>query len=238
MTYEELLFHAATISEQHWKFSFGRMLNHSRLRNLRLVEYHKTVEYDFSRLIPKPSVAKVENFVELSQLKQFRIDKLFSLKRGDFHSLQALKRGKYPTVSRTTENNGIVGYYAIPQGANVYSPPAVTVSTTTGDAFVQLEEFLATDNVVILTPKEPMAVTTLYFIALMLNREKWRYSYGRQCYKEKFAKTLIALPITDSEQIDEKLIAEIVTTKTYWSLIPVALNKAMPSRQTLNKFLP
>ena len=236
MSYEEMLFYAATIREQRWKFSFGRMVNRRRLRSLKLGEYQKTnISSDLSRLVP--AFKRVPISIGKVLFKRFRIDQLFRLERGDFHSLRALRKGKYPTVSRTTGDNGIVGYYSMPKQAVLHKPPSITVSTTSGDAFVQLEEYLATDNVVICTPKERLSPATLFFVALMLNREKWRYSYGRQCYKEKFAKTVITLPIDESGLIDERQIERIVSSNSYWRIISAALRKSVLREQpTINHF--
>jgi hypothetical protein len=237
MSYEEMLFHAATISQQSWKFSFGRMISRNRLRNLQLNGYDKPVHYDFSKLLPDYEKKDLEEIGKIC-FEQFRIDALFNLERGDFHSLKVLKKGKYPTVSRTTEDNGVVGYSAIPKKAIIHRPLTITVSTTTGDAFVQLEEYLATDNVVICTSKSPMSLGTLFFVALMLNREKWRYSYGRQCYKEKFAKTTITLPVDEQANINQNLIDKIVGARGYWPIVTkIASNLTVSSQPTLNTFV-
>jgi hypothetical protein len=123
------------------------------------------------------------------------------------------------TISRVSDNNGVEGYYQPPQKAKIYQPGLITVSTVTGDAFVQLQEFMATDNVVICIPKNALKVTTLFFIQMMINLTKWRYSYGRQCYKAKFAQTKIYLPIKGNEDLDENLMKRIITNTSYWSFL-------------------
>ena len=125
----------------------------------------------------------------------FNILDLFNIKRGDFHSIADLYPGNIPTVSRVTDNNGIVGYYEPPDGAEIYRRGLITVSTVGGDAFLQLDDFIATDNVIVCNPKQELKITTMYFITLMLNYQKWRYSYGRQCYKEKFSQVSIFVPV-------------------------------------------
>jgi len=141
MTYEELLHYATTINLQlRWRFSFGRMVKRDRLQKLEITEFKKTnIDCDLSKRTPTFTkyAAKVGNL----NFKEFTIDESFHLERGDFHSMRILKEGSYPTVSRTTENNGIVGYFSIPKKATLRQPPAITVSTTSGDTFVQL--FLA-----------------------------------------------------------------------------------------------
>lgn len=156
---------------------------------------------------------------------------LFTLEHGDFHSIKNLSFGNMPTVSRINKNNGIVGLYEIPDGAKIYEPLLLTVSTVTGDAFVQLHKFIATDNVVICNPIFEMRITTLFFIAMSLNLEKWRWSYGRQCYKTKFSKTSIFIPIKNNvdtkdisnmavkKVIDEDVIEKFVSQQWGWDYV-------------------
>jgi type I restriction enzyme M protein len=156
--------------------------------------------------------------------KGFNITELFDLKRGDFHSIANLDPGKYPTISRANTENGLVGFYDKPDDAIVWDSGTISVSTVTGDAFLQRIPFIATDNVVMLMPKLKYAelrLTTLLFISIMINEVKWRYSYGRQCYKAKFATTNIMLPVKNSE-LDEDFMQSAVESASYWKLVNAA----------------
>lgn len=164
------------------------------------------------------------------KLKEFAITSLFDLQHGDFHSLNDLDKGIYPTISRVEYNNGIVGYYDKPDDALLYDPLTITVSTVTGDSFVQIEKYIATDNVVVLTPKSKLETETLFFISMMINKEKWRWMYGRQCYKTKFSSTIIKLPV-DKDEIDEKLIKELISTRWGWNFLKSFLDLKKINRQ-------
>jgi len=122
----------------------------------------------------------------------------------------------------------LVGFYDKPDGAKILPPRTVTVSTVTGDAFVQPTPFIATDNVVLCNLKEnyeDISLASLYFVTFMINRMKWRYSYGRQCYKTKFAKTEIFLPVTESGEIDFSYMEGMVKSTKYWSLVEATFNQ-------------
>ena len=160
-----------------------------------------------------------QNIIEDVNWAIYVVTDLFELQRGDFHSLSKLDEGNIPTVSRVSDNNGVVGYYDPPENARIYQPGVITVSTVTGDAFLQLKKFIATDNVVICIPKEPLRITTLFFIQAMINQAKWRYSYGRQCYKTKFAQTKIYLPVNEPNILDEDFMEETISNTSYWSFL-------------------
>ena len=217
MSKNELLFYAAYINKTYqWRFSFGRMVNKDRFKDLEIILYDGAIKQtNTSQLFPKQN-NKVISVKYNPDYVPFRMNKLFTLFRGDFHSIARLDSGIYPTVSRLSLNNGVVGYFDLPNKAKVYPKHLITISTVTGDAFVQLDDFIATDNVVICKPNTDYRLTTMFFIAFMINRQKWRYSYGRQCYKAKLSSSEIPLPVTQFNDLDENYMEEVVKNTTYW----------------------
>lgn len=220
MDKDELLYYSSYINKTfRWRFSFGRMVTKRRFDDLEIVPYYKKENpKKIDKSLPKNTVTP-KDIVYNQNFKLFNIEELFTLHRGDFHALNKLDTGDYPTVSRVAFNNGVVGYFDKPEKANVYPKHLITVSTVTGDAFVQLREFISTDNVVICKPKRKLKIPTLFFIQYMLNTVKWRWSYGRQCYKKKFATTNVHLPIKKTGDIDEEYIEEVVSNSPYWNQI-------------------
>lgn len=154
---------------------------------------------DFQSIIKKITIFHNTDY------KFFNIESLFDLKRGDFHALDRLDEGNIPTVSRVSDNNGVTGYYEMPEDGKLHKKGLITVSTVSGDAFVQLTDFLSTDNVLLLHPLTPFRMTTLFFIKLMINLQRWRFSYGRQPYKRIFSTVTKPLPIKNGE-IDKDYI--------------------------------
>lgn len=182
------------------------------------------------RAVIKPELVKVieKPDIEPYSWQFFKAQEVFVMKRGHFHSITALDIGEYPTISRVSTDNGLVGFYEIPEGAEVLPPKTITVSTVTGDTFVQPIPFIATDNVVLCTPQakyQDLSVASLYFVAMMINRVKWRYSYGRQCYMAKFAKTEFLLPITESGNLDKEYMEIMVKGTKYWKLVEAVIDR-------------
>jgi len=167
--------------------------------------------------------------------KGFNVTDFFQLKRGNFHSIAALAEGNYPTISRVSTDNGLIGFYERPEKAVEWKPGTISVSTVTGDAFIQSVPFIATDNVVLLVPRKEysrLRLTTLVFITVMINEVKWRYSYGRQCYKTKFATTNIMLPVK-GDSLDEDFMQKAVENASYWKLVREAFVNATPQNDEI-----
>jgi hypothetical protein len=219
-TTEYLYYVAAVVRFSRWRFNYARKITPIRLGQLKIdsdEEFIPTLYYEemLQKLYPKPT--KNLNPFSLVKLEaDFNITSLFTLQRGHFHAIDQLEEGSYPTVSRVSDNNGVTGFYKKPAKAQILPKITLTISTVTGDAFIQYFPFIATDNVVICIPINPMKTTTLLYIQALLNKVKWRYSYGRQCYKGNFEKTVIKLPITKDGEIDETYIEGVVTNLQYW----------------------
>jgi len=239
-----LLYVAALLSRGTWRYSYGRKCFREKLRNVSLTvpilegdekgglideqAIARLCGTDIRELVPEKSRSSAIPMLTL-QWKSFNILDLFDIERGDFHSIAELDRGPYRTVSRVAENNGVVGYFGIPDGAVVYPGGQITVSTVGGDAFVQPKKFIATDNVIICTPKKPLPAAVLFFIAFALNQAKWRYSYGRQPYMTKFGMTKIWLPVTEQGDLDEMSMELLVTNTAYWPRVDEGFRLARSS---------
>ena len=234
MTPATLLYVAAQLNNLRWRYSYGRKCFKGKLENLKIpiplkedghVDQEaiaKLSPYSLSEILPKPQKASLTLPKKITW-KNFKVDDLFDLVRGDFHSIADLDAGEYATVSRVTTNNGIVGYFDKPEDATFHPSGTITVSTVGGDAFVQTNEFIATDNILVCVPKKPMKVASLFFIAFILNNQKWRYSYGRQPYKAKLQNSSILLPVTQDGEFDQDMAESFVTTRSYWPRIKEAL---------------
>jgi hypothetical protein len=218
---EYLFYIANEVRRAKWRFMYGRQITPYRLGKLIVMsedEFDPTNSWVGMVHRLKPKKNSVNQIVwKESTLKEFKITELFHLQRGHFHAINRLQNGSYPTISRIGDDNGIVGFYSKPKKAGVFPKQLITVSTVTGDAFLQYYPFIATDNVVICIPKRELRVTTLLYIQAVLNKVKWRYSYGRQCYKGVFQKTMLSLPINSKGEIAEDYIEMIARNQPYWN---------------------
>lgn len=224
-----LLYIAVLIDRNKWRYSYGRKCFREKLSNLSLNIPMLSNEQVDEEYIDRIFSDRLEDFVPLKdsdgiedvpsfKWHKFSLSEIFKTQRGDFHSISDLDSGSYMTVSRVSSNNGVVGYYDRPEGANKYSKGCLTISTVGGDTFVQLDDFIATDNVIVCMPKKSLRVTTLFFISFMLNRQKWRYSYGRQCYMNKVSKISFHLPVANGN-LDENGMEKLVEQSPFWKEI-------------------
>jgi len=127
--------------------------------------------------------------------KEFLVGQLFRLAPGHFHAKSELDPGKVPLISCGWENNGLIGYYDIPD-ENTHSH-ALTVAFNGAPLTTHFHpyKFGAKDDVAVLLPVNPMRESVLIYVAALLNAKTWRYSYGRKCYREKLKNVTLTLPV-------------------------------------------
>lgn len=218
---EYLFYVAASIREMKWHFNYGRKITPDRLGRLEVIppEKFKTdinFKQNYDRLYPKltqPEKLSIKPYL----IQKVPITDIFNLERGQFHAIDKLQSGEYTTISRVSMDNGLVGFYSKPKKAKVYPSGMITISTVTGDAFIQVGQFIASDNVLMCLPKREYKQTTLLYIQAAINSVKWRYSYGRQAYMRIFQKTVINLPVDKRGEIDEEYIEKIVKNSKYYA---------------------
>lgn len=200
-----------------WRFSWYRQTTADRIRRLpfNLVNIPET-EFPVAESLPSYVINRHQE-VKLD-FESFTLESLFELSPGEYHSVSRLDSGRIPMVSCGDENNGIIGLFDV-DPSNIH-PPSMTIAfnglplTTKRHPYA----FGAKDDVAVCKPKKTIRPTTEFFIQMMLNRERWRYSYYRKCYLDKLKRFKILLPTKDSE-IDEDGIQALIETTPYWSAI-------------------
>jgi len=177
------------------------------------------VEYFKKNVITKEFFTKPKNKNSKVTWKEVPITDIFEEPNtGAYHKSKALDEGETPLISCSTINNGAEGYFEIPE-ENIYSN-AITIASDGSPltSFYHYYPFTAKDNVLIAIPKQKYKFTTNLFFATQLNRLKWRFSYGRKCYKNKVPKIKIFLPYKNKE-LDEDYIENLFKTSETWNLL-------------------
>ena len=127
--HKTLVYVTALLNSKQWRFSYGRKCFHSKLRQveievptcrtngeLRIDESYierLLAGIDLDMRPPIQQSGRIQS-VECNWQPKILTD-IFILERGSFHSLQELDEGLWPTISRTENDNGVVGYYSHPK---------------------------------------------------------------------------------------------------------------------------
>lgn len=149
----------------------------------------------------------------------FQIKELFivSLSAGDLKIDDCIP-GEIPLISSGQTNNGVVGHIdKCGDGkAQIFTKNKITVDMFC-NAFYQSTDFYAVSHgrVNILTPLFDMSDKVGLFITALINKEQYKYSYGRAVYSNEIAEMKIRLPVNKDNKPDWNFIEDYVSCLKY-----------------------
>jgi hypothetical protein len=212
------LFIITVIRKEKYRFNYGRKWELDRMKEstILLPAKDSTIDVDFMENYIK-SLANINTIEEpyLKQIKQaainqnivinsiewqlFPVSSLFNIsgtKTTAIGELMEQGPGPYPYVTTQAANNGTEGFY------DYYTEEGgvLTVdSAVLGYCSYQPLNFSASDHVEKLIPKFPMNGYTALFLVTILNKEQYRYNYGRKCSQKRMKDISVKLPSKNSE---------------------------------------
>lgn len=228
-----ILYAIACLNRQRWRFSYGRKCYENKKDKLTIsfpVDDSGKIDQDhiakilqglnIDKFLPKRNIAsKGDNGIS-KRLIPMPITKLFDLRRGDFHNASSLPDGNIPLVSCGEYDNGVIRYCNVPNNKTYVGTLTIAHNgswplTTKYHPY----RFAAKDDVAVCLPKKPLKASTLIFVQYTMNRQCWRYSYGRKCFLEKLGRLSVYLPGNANGEVDENAIEEVVSKTTYWNAL-------------------
>jgi len=154
------------------------------------------------------------------EIGEFAVSDYFDIKLGGNDEIEDLEEGTHPIVSTSEFMNGVTTWK---KPNYLYPAPSITVATdgSVCSSFVQEFPYYAFYKVAILTPKKDkkIPIDAFYYIAYLLNRERWRYVYARKFGKGRISKTKIIAPVNKNGKPDFEKMAEIVKQTNAYSII-------------------
>ncbi len=142
--------------------------------------------------------------------KWFSYSELFTIKKGKRLIKADMDDGDIPYIGAIESNNGISTY--ISNNEHLHSANTITVSYngSIAEAFYQTRPFWATDDVNVLYPKFLLNKYIALFLTTIINKEKYRFNYGRKWDKELMLSSKIKLPTNSSNNPDWPWIEDYV----------------------------
>lgn len=128
--------------------------------------------------------------IDTSNWKKFVIGKLFKVTRGKRLIEEDRENGMVFYFSASQSNNGLTDKISNP----LFIVKDSLIYTTFGDCFYVEGEFTASDEISILKNENLNKYSGL-FIATVINKNKYKYAFGRKAFQNKFLDEIINLPV-------------------------------------------
>jgi|ERR1035437_928498 hypothetical protein len=217
----EKLFYCYCIRQNQYKYGFGRQAN----KTLKDIILPEKMPDEFNSI----KLNDVVNLSNGSELKNkinfnakgwvyFNLVDLFNISGSTTTSklvLEEYGNGKYPYVTTQSTNNGVDGFYNhYTELGNVLSIDSAVL----GFCSYQPYPFSASDHVELLHPKFKLNSYIAMFLVTIMNRELYRYNFGRKYSQERMKKGKIKLPAKNGKP-DFKFMEKYIKSLPYSSSI-------------------
>jgi len=222
MTFAEKLWVCLCIRHNRFRYSaFGREANRT-LRELLIPD-----PMDFPHGLNEIAVEEMENkgepkihalvpAIQIIEWKPFKLSTLFELRKGKRLTKAQMSEGDTPFIGAIDNNNGVSGYVGqmpIHQGNTI----TVNYNGSVAEAFYQAGPFWASDDVNVLYPKFQLTTSIALFLVTIIQREKYRFNYGRKWHLDRMSQSEIRLPVTEEGKPDWAFMENYIKTLPFSS---------------------
>jgi Type I restriction modification DNA specificity domain len=224
MSFETLVYYALCIEKNKFRYS-----SHGREANVTLdsllvpdmEDLNNVSTVNIEKIVNEVQKPKIELNYELqnSKYRDFFISEIFDVsgtKTTSIHKLKEYGKGEYPYITTSSKACGINGFF------NFYTEEShvLTIeSAVNGVCYYQDKKFSASDHVEKLTPKFQVSKEFMIYISVLVNRQNFRFNYGRKANQERIKKIVISLPITDNGNINFEYINSFMGSLKFSSTI-------------------
>jgi hypothetical protein len=232
-----LLYYAACLQSNRYRFSYGRQANRS-LASLAVPDLASVPKWVSSTCETPDTVwhnilhgglrlGEADSSVRLQAKNwaSFALGELFEIHKGRRLTKDEMTAGRTLYVGATEGNNGIterIGQSPLHPGGQI----TVSYDGSIGEAFYQPEPFWASDAVNVLYPRFAMTPEVALFFVTLIRLEKYRYNYGRKWRLEVMRATKVRLPVKDDGKPDFEAMAAVIGRCPSDALLPSFVQRA------------
>jgi len=162
--------------------------------------------------------------------KEFVISDLFFVSTSKDVNLFNSNIGTTPYIASSSENNGVTGYVDTTpsQSANTMT---ISRNGSICSVFYQSKPYCCSpDDIRILTPRFKFNLYIALFIKTILEKEKFRYAYGRKLGTKRIEKMIIKLPATMYGKPDYDFMERYIKSLRYKSIATANTHNAFSLR--------
>ncbi len=239
MSLQEKLFYCAVFQHNRFRYHSHSREANSTFDDILIPEKEDIPDWVYSKNMIKPSSDRIGThhiLTDCHKWKWFRYDEVFDIRKGFYNKKPDFSSGhEIPFIGATDTNNGITGFYALQdierasktgQEPNqdleqkIFKGNCLTVSNngSIGYAFYQEKAFTCSHDVNPLYLKDrPMTKYIALFLATLIEKEQFRWAYGRKWRPKRMPASLIKLPIDSNEKPDWNYMEDYMKGLAYSS---------------------
>jgi Type I restriction modification DNA specificity domain len=212
----EMMFYAFCIRQNKYRYSYGRQANKT-LKDILIpekltTEWQELNSKNLNNLKAKPLIKK-ELELNVKEWSYFKYEEIFDTNlRGRRLTNENREKGTCLYFSASEFNNGLTDSIANP----LFVEENAIIYSTFGDAYYIKSEFTASDEISIFKHTKLNRYNGLFIATIML-KNKYKYSFGRKAFRNKWVNDRIGLPINSKGEPDWQFMEDYIKSLPYSS---------------------
>ncbi|MFM7469105.1 MAG: N-6 DNA methylase [Vampirovibrionales bacterium] len=154
--------------------------------------------------------------LNFSVWKDFKLVDLFNPTRGERLTKADRVLGDVPLVTAGEGDLGVKEF--ISNEAQKRFENALTIDMFC-NTYTHIHPFCCDDNIIVLKPKYTISKYTMLFLNTIIQKDKYRYQYGRQYRQKNFKNHVVALPVSSTGNPDWEYMEDYIKSLPYSDLI-------------------
>ncbi len=216
LTERQMLFYAYLIRKESKRYNYSRKVTPNRLNSTLIFSpgdipnwVNNTPNLDMPL---NSSITEADISINQRTWKEFKLNSLFEITRGKRHVQDNRIEGDILYFSASEYNNGCTDRISNP----LFVEKNSIIYSTFGDVYYVDGIFTASDEVNIFKHERLNKYTGL-FVATIMKQNKYKYSFGRKAFKNKFTKDRIQLPVDLQDNPDWQFMEDYIKSLPYSS---------------------
>ena len=220
----EMIFYCAAIEKNKYRYSYGRQANKT-LKNIKvpspdeIPQEIKNYKAGVDTVFVQKPLNKNKMELKTENWKWFLYDEIFEIEKGFYNKKpEESEDGEVVFIGATEFNNGITSYHKEYDVEKIYDGNCLTVSNngSVGNAFYQSQEFTCTHDVNVLRLKDfKMNAFVALFLSTLIEKEKYRWAYGRKWRPKRMPSSKIKLPVFANGKPDWQFMEDYIKSLPY-----------------------
>lgn len=218
---EKMLFLTLLINKDRYRYMYGRQVTPKRIGDIELPDFPGYVD-DYK----VPNISSIQNVTKAAKIslnnqkwKSFRLSDLFSIERGRCGSAEKLleKGDEISYIGAKKEDNGFM--YKVLRSEKYVTKGNCIVFIGDGQGSVGYSTYQENDFIGSTTlsmgRNENLNKFNAIFLITLLDKERFKYSFGRKWNGEKLKNTTIKIPIDKNSNPDWRFMEDYIKSLNY-----------------------
>ncbi len=189
------------------------------VKNALIPQLSETAQEVFSENFRPHPFSTKKITLDVEKWKWFRYDEAFIIEKWYYNRKpEQIENGEIIFIGATESNNGITSLHSEEDVEAIFDANCITVSNdgSIWNAFYQDQKFICSHSINILRPKKwNWNKYSALFVSTLIEKEKYRWAYGRKWRPARMPDSIIKLPITSTGEPDWQFMEDYIKSLPY-----------------------